>query len=1136
MWKTWWLAAVLVLPAMTAVAQRIAASVRGTITDPLGAAMAAISVTARNEDTGDTRSAVTNSSGIYSFPELRVGHYRIEVAAAGFRSEARGGIVLNVADVRVVDVQLQAGQASEVVEVEVPAVAVTTVGAEIAGLVSGEQARELPLNGRNFLQLTLLQPGVTAQQGLNTKDKGLSGGVAISVGGGQTTGNLWLVDGANNNDVGSNTSILVYPSLDAIEEFKIHRNNYGAEFGGAGAAQVNVVTRGGGNEFHGSGYYYARRDRWNAADYFWKRQEQGAAPLHWDDFGATLGGPVVTRKLHIFVSFERNEDARSSIRVSQVPSAAERVGDFDGARPECADPLPVDPLTGRPFPGNVIPEDRLSPGGLLMMQLMSLPNATPSRESCANYIAAVPTPVEWSQWHGRVDYALTDSTRVMLRYTQDRWAAANTNLWGDDPFPVVASDWYQPGRSLVAQLNRNIGASLVNALTFSYSSNAIAVERGGDDPDLVRRLNAAIPTLYPASLKEQRGAAQPAAFGSAIFPYADGALLNQAPWKNSQQLFVLKDDVSAVFGRHFLKAGFLLSYNEKNEQAANTSQESMVAYGAVGFLGPNGFVRGPVTGNHIADWLLAETVWDAGEMRTNKKVRQRWNDIELYAADSHKLTPRLTADYGFRLTHLTAPYEADDAFASFDPAAIDAAAGDSPCNGLLFPPGTNPCPALGVAGGADGPNRSLVPMKLLYVAPRLGLAWDAHGDGTLSLRGGLGLFYQRDNVKPGFALGTNPPFAASTYLYRTLSAAEPAADEPFPFLGTPGAGLEQRAANPRTWQWNLSAQQQLVRNSVLEVAYVGSWGKDLRGAFDANEVAPADRLAFARTGAAALRPLAGVAGLTAFSNVLIGTQDRSSIYHSLQAGLVSRFGQASQASLAYTWAKAIGNAEAEPYTDSRQPWLDRARTRNDRRHAFTASVVIGLPKLEDQAGFVRHVVGDWEITSIVQAATGYPITVFGATPAGLDRYAGLSGTGYAYNQRPNRVVGARCRARGGSRTQWLDPGAFSIDGYAIGTHGTSGRNVCDGPGFFQWDAGLYKNVRLSKKARLQLRAELFNVLDTVNFLANQDTLYAPESVVYDTSDPRTATRILSARPTASFGQLTQTTDARTVQLGIRLTF
>src|SRR5262245_6505387 len=509
--KQWlvWAASLVLLAAAPAFAQKITASIRGTVTDPTGAVVAGAKVTVKNEETGLTRTASTNAAGAYAFAELPVGSYRVDVEQAGFKAAARSKIVLNVADARAVDVQLQTGAMTETVNIEVAAVAVDTIGAGISGLMNGEQVRELPLNGRNFLQLTLLQPGVKAQQGLDTKSKGLAGGSDISVSGGSITSNLWLVDGADNVDHGSNRTILVYPSVDAIEEFKIQRNNYGAEFGQAGGAQINLVTRSGTNEFHGSAYYYARRDSWNSANYFLEQAGGDAAPLHWDDFGGTLGGPILKDKLHFFLSYEKNNDDRSDVRTSFVPTAAERNGAFSAAGiPGCTENKPIDPLTGQPFPGNIIPSDRLDPGGQLMMNLMSAPNTTPTGGSCNNYVEAVSAPVKWAQINARVDYSFSATTRMMVRYTQDSWTAANTNLWGDDPFPVVGSNWARPGKSLVAQLNKIVGATGENTLTFSYSANKIDVTRGGTDPEIVSQITAAIPTLYDSDIKQKGGAGQ----------------------------------------------------------------------------------------------------------------------------------------------------------------------------------------------------------------------------------------------------------------------------------------------------------------------------------------------------------------------------------------------------------------------------------------------------------------------------------------------------------------------------------------------------------------------------------------------------------------------------------------------------
>jgi hypothetical protein len=1141
------LGAFLLLLAVPAFAQKFTGSIRGTVTDPSGAVIAGAKVTLKNEATGVARSVVTNSAGNYLFPDMPVGSYRVEVESPGFKSEARSKVAINVADVRAVDVQLQTGNVTEVVDVEVAAVAVKTVGADVSGLIGGEQVRELPLNGRNFMQLTLLQPGVTALEGLNTLDKGLAGGSDISVSGGATTSNLWLVDGADNVDHGSNRTILVYPSVDAIEEFKIQRNNYGAEFGQAGGAQINVVTRGGTNDYHGSGYYFARRDSWNSKDYFLEQAGKEKAPLKWDDFGGTFGGPVVKDKVHFFLSYEKAKDSRSEVRSSFAPSQAERNGDFSGPGiAGCTESKPIDPLTGQPFPGNVIPANRISPAGKLMMQLMSLPNTTPTGGSCNNWVEAVPTPIDWHQFHGRADWAVTNSTRLMLRYTQDSWKATNANagLWGDDPFPVVGSNWNQPGKSLVAQLNQNIGSKMTNALTFSYSANVIEVARGGDNPELVEQITSVLPTLYPASIKTKGGAAQPMANWGSLGPYSNGVLWNQAPWLNNQDLYVLKDDFSAVFGQHFVKAGFLASYNKKNEEPANTSQESVQVGGTRGYLGPNGFIPGVDTGNTIGNWLLQGIVRDTAEIRTNKSVQQRWRDVEFYVADSYKFSPRMTADFGVRLSHLEPTWMADDQQANFDPATVNPALGNSPCNGLTYPPGTNPCPGLGLAGGSDAPNRSLVPIKFAFIAPRLGLAWDVNGDGKMAVRGGIGLFYQRERVSPGLGVGQSPPFSGTASVVRTLESTRPVIGEAAPSFGAVSNALALDKKNSYNWQWNISVQREVVRNTVLEVAYVGSKGGDLVGQTNLNETPVQNRLAYLHTGDASLKPYGNIAGIGT-GDLALWTHDRSSIYHGLQMALNSRFGHGSNLALAYTWSKVIadtgisnadgpGLSPLNSYTDSTQPNLDRSRGGVDRTHIFSGSLILALPTLEGKSSFVKNVFGDWEFTSIVQAGTGYPVTVTASAP-GIT--GGLNGTGGG-NKRPNRVADQPCTVSSSSnKTQWLNPAAFTLNGYILGSNGTAGRHICDGPGIFQADASIYKNIKLGPRVKLQLRAEMYNVFNTVNFRGDQMNLsYDAQNVVYDTGNASTATRIVSATAPGNFGQLNSARDPRTVQLGLRLTF
>ena len=255
-------------------------------------------------ETGLNRTTFTNAAGIYTFGDLPVGAYEVTFTLDGFKSSVVSALELNVADVREVNAALELGDVSDTITVEAEAIPVETMSGEVSGLMTGEQIRELPLNGRNFVQLTLLQPGVSSPEGFDTKNKGLLAGVDLSISGSGTTGNLWTIDGANNNDVGSNRTILIYPSVDAIEEFKIHRNSYSPEFGGAAGGQINIVTRGGTNEFRGSAYTFMRDDSWNETNYFLEQAGLDTEPLDRQDYGFTLGGPIQQDKLHFFLSGE----------------------------------------------------------------------------------------------------------------------------------------------------------------------------------------------------------------------------------------------------------------------------------------------------------------------------------------------------------------------------------------------------------------------------------------------------------------------------------------------------------------------------------------------------------------------------------------------------------------------------------------------------------------------------------------------------------------------------------------------------------------------------------------------------------------------------------------------------------------
>jgi hypothetical protein len=1155
--KTSWLLALTALLCYTPalLAQRSTATVRGTVTDATKASLPGATVTVKNEATGFTRTATTNEAGLYSLAELPSGTYTIQAEFTGFKIAARTALVLNVADDRAVDFELQPGDVSETISVESNSVQVRTIGGDVSGVITGEQVRELPLNGRNFLQLVTLMPGVSAPDFLNVKDKGLLGGSDLSVSGSGVTSNLWTVDGANNNDVGSNRTILVYPSVEAIEEFKILRNSYGPEFGQSAGAQISIVTRGGTNQFRGSALYFTRNDALNAKNYFLEQAGREKEQLSRHDVGGTFGGPIIKDKLHFFVSAESNREMRGIVRSAFVPTAAERAGDFSGSSiPNCSSPTPIDPLTLAPFEGNRIPADRLSRGGQTFLQLYPLPNTTPAAGSCNNWVESLDTPLNWSQGNARFDYTMNASTRLMVRYTQDAWnnnspSAFGTGLWGDDPFPAVDSNWEQPGRSFVAQLNQTLGDKAVNSLSFSYSGNKIDVSRGGLNAGLNSEINAAIPSLFPDSDRfygSERG--HPVFWGGQGYGQA---LWNEAPFHNNQDLFILKDDYSAVFGKHVVKVGGLASFNKKNEDVLGFgSAENAQFWGSTGL---NGF--GTTTGNILADFLLRDMTFGFSEFSSQRQVPQRWKDFEFYLSDSWKATPRVTVDFGVRYSYLANPFAADNRVMSFDPGTFDPALGNDPCNGLLAPPGTDFCGAAGFLGGTEGPNRSLFPQDSNNLAPRLGVAWDLTGEAKSVVRGGLGMFYLRERLSPGLNIGSNPPFVVNRVGIRKLdTAASPCdgciSDSP----GVPAAGREQRAATPNSLQWNISLQHEIVRNTTLEVGYVGNRGRDLLKSHDANQVLSGDRngnglndrLEYARLGpgvAGAVRPF----GVFGDGRITLWDHSGRSLYHSLQTQIVSRFG-ASQFQASYTWSRtesnepmdnSDGNLSREVSTlDLQNPDLDYGLARINRPHIFNTSLVLMLPTLEDRGGLRKHLLGGWELSTIVSAASGASLTVFTGSIPSLP--GGVSGTGYVDNQRPNRVPGVSCKPEGGPPEQIINPAAFTLTDLPLGTPGNSPRGVCPGPTLLQTDLAFYKNLRVSDRLRFQFRFEIFNLFNRNNFLgtgaSGVNVAMNPTTVTFDTGDPATATAITSYTVANSFGQSVGTKDPRQMQIGFKVIF
>ncbi len=1155
----------------------------GNVADQSGAAVPDAIVTVTNVGTGEKRLVMTSQDGNYSVPNLAVGTYRISVTKTGFKESAIADVVVNVANVTKQDVALQIGQVSEVVEITADAVQIESQSGTVGEVVSGEQVRELPLNGRSFVQLTQLQPGVSPQNNFDPKNKGLFAGVDFSVNGNSAQSNLFLTDGANNNDTGSNRTILLYPSIEAIAEFKSLRNSYGPEYGQAAGAVVSIVTRGGSNEFHGSAFYFGRNDKLNSTEFFTNRSGLKKDKLRRNDFGFSLGGPIIKNRLFFFYSQEWNKEIRGQARVGRVPTVAERAGDFR----ESVTRLPIACRLnaiggGRPGEGtNVIPQAQISSAGQALIQLLPLPTQA-FDNNCNNWAISSNSPINFREENVRIDYNVNNNNKIFGRFTNDNWEnpfpILQGNLWGDDAFPAVESSWMQPSRQFAVKLSSTLSQTAINEIQFSYSANRINIDPG-NGADINRTINQAIPGFYPDSVKVNGVDRPHPVFWGGIAPFNYGSgqdLWAQIPFRNKLDIYSLRDDASKVFGNHTFKMGFLYDTAGKDEDSG-PSNETPQFWGAC--CGNN-------SGNYLADVLTRDSLFGFSEVNTMAVGQARYKNLEFYLGDTWKVRRNVTLELGARYSLLFEPYDNRDRISSFSPAAYSASkpATDS-CNGLVVPKGTNPCAGIaGTSTPAEFSNRSLRENKYNAIAPRLGVAWDVFSNGKTAIRAGFGQFYLRERVSPVFAaLTQNPPFTASIGGQRTLDGTVftglSAASN-----GAPKFGFSPDAALPYSLQFNFSFGQEIAKGTVIEVGYVGNRARKQLTHSDINQVLPQNQLAAAFAADAntvnTFRPFSNYASIYQFERN--GRAD----YDSLQVLFRTRFTNSLNFQAAYTFSRSradfglsdsSGGSSAFAVLDRNNRELDFAESDINRPHIFVANAIYNFPKFNGSNPFVQTVLGGWEIASIVQVSSGTSLTpqINATGISNLYRnaageivttnafQAGITGLGTnVANQRPIRVEGQPCTIDNGKET-FINPAAFTLVGYKIGQTvprkttclGSPTRNV-DFSVYKNFSPSFLKNSFLGEQARVQFRLEFFNAFNTPQFRGDRiNILYFGGSVecgspttpcsptnntitrLVTTQTVNNVTSIIPATPNGNFGIAgSPTRGGREIQYALKLIF
>lgn len=1047
-------------------AQKITGTISGVVTDPSGAVVPNATVTITNSETGLSRTATTNSSGEYTAPDLPPGVYRVAIKQANFKEYITDKVELHVSSTAIVNAQLEVGKANEQVTVEANAIQVQTDNASLGEVVDGQQVRNLPLNSRNFVELTQLVPGVSPANSFDMLDKGLAGGVDFAVNGNSIKDNLFLDDGVNNNDIGSNRTILIYPSLDSIAEFKMVRNSYGPEYGQAGGAVINIVTKSGTNQWHGGAFYSGRNDKLDTYDYFsaqnavadraanvfnpvtnsiYSSPNEDKPILRHNDWGYHVGGPIKKDKLFFFWNEEWNREVRSKYGAGCVPNAAERTGDFSGGV-TCGDF--VTSLTG---PGGVIGLPNTittAPGsnaianpmkGMLdMMNFFPLPNQTcdvtpigataaaGNSASCQNWKANMSSHFFWREENARGDYYLTKNNAVMFKYTQDSWSNPAPNepgYWGDDQYPQLMSNWAQPSKSIVGKLTSTIGSHLINDAAFSYSNNRINITPGGLDPGLAATLTADFPTLFPESLKAHKYGVPNINLGA-----NGGTPTMIAPWDNGENLYNARDDVSWIKGAHTIKAGMFLGFNAKFEYNGGGSSERLSASTANSNVNLTTGTA-TMTGVPLANAFIAGNVFNGlGETSTDILNDVRWRDYEFYVGDSWKVNRKLTVDYGVRYSILLTPFQVNGLMTNFQPGLWSAAEAlkdpSDACNGLWIVPGKNPCTeanstfGTSFSAGTPGPNRYLKNQNYHQFAPRLGIAYDLFGNGKTAIRAGFGQFYQRDRTAT-YTMTENAPFALNASGYsRTLDGPSLTASQFATAVTSPDGGTDPSDKTPYTLQWNVAVEHSFAKETSLELAYVGNRSVHQLTTSDINEVPQGDWATCAfLSNCNALRPADNFGFLTWWAHY------GDAHYNSLQAMFKTRISRA-LVNFAYTFSHSIGDvpqdessgtAGFQTLTTQTNPSLDKGNTEINRPQIFVANVVVPLPELRGRNTALREVAGGWQVATILTAQSGPSTTMFtpgigentallvaGATPSGLNSLYGTGNEGPSWNPGPNR--------------------------------------------------------------------------------------------------------------------------------------